>query len=193
MKSADACVQKMRDTGRCPEETIFGQGVANPGVCLGRTRLQKHMLIKLKKHAKQSQKDATKAEKCQCLARSIRPFWGGKNNSSNTILRLGQRAKAMITAKAISASAGTKKREVEYSKAQRLAEKTYYDEAKVTAAPFMMTPKRTKINAGVTSSSVNTLPPWAALGRSLSKKLLPSSARSSLTAPAPSSSPHGSI
>ena len=112
MKSADACAQKMRDTGRGPEETIFGQGVANPGVCLGRTRLQKNMLIKMKKHAKQSQKDATKAEKCQGLARSIRALWGGKKNSSNTILRLGQRAKAMITAKATSASAGTKKREV---------------------------------------------------------------------------------
>ena len=89
MKSADARAQKIRDTGRCPEETIFGQGVVNPGVCLGRTRLQNKMLIKLKKHAKQSQKDATKAEKCQGLARSIRPFWGGKNNSSDTIPRLG--------------------------------------------------------------------------------------------------------
>ena len=72
---------------------------------------KKQMLINLKKHAKQSQKDATKAEKCQGLARSIRPFWGGKINSSNTILRLVQRAMARITAKAASAFAGAKKRE----------------------------------------------------------------------------------
>ena len=189
LNSADAFVQKMRDTGRGPEETIFGQGVVNPGVGLGRTRLQKQMFIKLKKHAKKSRDGATKAEKCQGLARSIQPFRGGKKNSSNTILRLGQRAQAMIKAKAAYKCAGNK-RDAEYSKAQHRAEKTHYDDAKVTAAPFMVTPKRSKKNEGVSSSSINKLPPWAALGPSLSKKLVPSPARSASTPPAPSSSPH---
>ena len=93
-KSADAFVQKMRETGRGPENTIFGNGVANPGVALGRTRLQKAMMIKLKEHAKKSQAAATDEEKRNGIARSIKPFRGGKKNCSNQILRFGPACKS---------------------------------------------------------------------------------------------------
>ena len=71
-------------------------------------------------------------------------------------------------AKAIAASkvAGMKRQYANDCKAQQRAEKTYYDDAKVTAAPFMVAGKR---DAGVSSSSINILPPWPALGPSLSK------------------------
>ena len=184
-KSADAFVQKMRETNNGPENTIFGNDVANPGKALGRTRIQKAMMIKLKKHAKRSQAAAANEEKRHGLARSIKPFRGGKKNCSNKILRLGQRAKAMVKAKAVSKAAEMKRQYANYSKAQHRVEKAYYDDAKVTAAPFMVAGKRSKTDAGVSSGSVNIIPPCAAHGPSLSKKVLPSPARSSSTHPAP--------
>ena len=150
--------------------------------------MQKTRMIKLKKHAKKSRADAALEEKCQGIARSIKPFRGGQKNCSNKILRLGQRAHAMVKANAASKVAGMKRHCADYNKARQRAEKTHYDDAKVTAAPFMVTPKRAKNDARVSSSSVNKLPPWAALGPSLSKKLLPSPARSPAPSPSPSAS-----
>ena len=97
----------------------------------------------------------------------------------------------IATSKATAASkvAGMKKQYANYCKAQQHAKQTYYDDAKVTAAPFMVAGKRSKIDAGVASSSINILPPWAALGPSISKKMLPTPARSSSTPPAPSPVP----
>ena len=117
------------------------------------------------------------------------PFRGGKskkNSRSNTILRLGQRSKAVIKAAAASKRAGMKRQNADFSKAQQRAEKTYYDDATVTAAPFM---KRYKKDARVSSNSMTMIPQWDALGPTLTKKVLPSLARSSTTPPAPSPGP----
>ena len=187
MNSAKAMVQKMQE-GASMDQTIFGDHV--PVVGLGRTRLQKKMLIKLKAHRKKNKKkDAEKEEAEHGLARSIKPFRGGKskkNSRSNKILRLGQRQKARIKAAAASKRAGMKRQHADFSKAQQRGEKTYYDDAKVTAAPFM---KRHKKDARVSSNSMTMIPQWDALGPTLTKKVLPSLARSSTTPPAPSPGP----
>ena len=147
-------VQKMKETGGGPEETIFW--VANPGVKLGRTRLQKTMIIKLKKHAKASRLEATKDEQCKGIARSIKPFRGGKK-CSNKLLRLAQRAKAQIKANAAYKVAGMKRRHADYDKARDRAEKTHYDDAKVTAAPFMRSKSALMKNEGAASHSVTVM------------------------------------
>ena len=176
----------MRDGGRGPAETIFG--VVAPGTTLGRTRLQKAMVRKLRKHRKESHREAMAQEKLHDLARSVKPFRPGFRKTS--ALKLGQKAQAMIKATATSKAAGLK-RTADYNKAQRNAEKSWHDDAKATAAPFMskmVTPKRT--TADVPSNTINKLPSWALLGSSLAKKGVSTPASSSATPPTPQPSPH---